>query len=364
MHFVDLKTQYQRYKSDIDRRVLEVFERASFIMGPEVTELEETLAGFVGVPHCITVASGTTSLEIALRALGIGAGDEVITVPFSWISTAEVIALVGARPVFVDIDPSDFNMDPGQIEKAITPRTKAIMPVSLFGQVADMERINEIAGRHGLPVIEDAAQSFGAARNGVRSCGLSLVGSTSFFPAKVLGCFGDGGALFTNDSNLADKMRSIRNHGCLVRHEHNLLGTNGRFDTVQAAVLLAKLPHFESELAARIRIGDRYSKSLADICETPKTLPENTHVFAQYTIRVKNRGDIEKAMKDAGVPVAIYYPKCLHCQPVFAHLGYLPGDFPESEKASTEVLSLPVHPFLSELEQSQVIQALRSALSN
>lgn len=368
MQFIDLKTQYQKYRAEIDRRMAGVIERTQFIMGPEIAELEQALAGYTGVKHCITVASGTTSLEIALRALNIGHGDEVITVPFTWISSAEVIGLVGATPVFVDIEPDTFNIAVDQIEAAITPRTKAIMPVSLFGQMPDLTRLNAIATRHHLPVIEDGAQSFGATQNGRKSCGVTLIGSTSFFPAKPFGCYGDGGALFTNDDSLAEKMRAIRTHGGLERHHHPLLGTNGRLDTLQAAVLLAKYPHFEREVQDRGQIGLRYSSllssALPDNCVVPAIAPGNTHVYAQYTVRVPRRDDVAAKLKTLGVPTAVYYPKCLHEQPVFASAGYKWGDFPESEKASRQVLSLPMHPFLSEQEQDKVVAAVQQSVEN
>ncbi len=362
MEFIDLKEQYRRYQSEIDQRIRAVLNHGHFIMGPEIGELETALASFVGVKHCITASSGTDSLEIALRALGVGLGDEVITVPFTWISTAEVVGLVGARPVFVDIEPRFFNLDVQQLESAITPRTKAIIPVSLFGQMADLQRINEIARKHGLAVIEDAAQSFGASQDGRRSCSASLIGSTSFFPAKPLGCYGDGGALFTNDDQLADKMRAIRTHGGLKRHYHPLLGMNGRFDTLQAAVLLAKLPHFQAEVEARSRIGARYSELLHDMCAVPEVMPGNTHVYAQYTLRVPDRDRVAEALKARGIPSAVYYPKCLHEQPVFAACGNRFGQFPVSETASREVLSLPMHPFFTEGMQDQVVASLRQAL--
>jgi UDP-2-acetamido-2-deoxy-ribo-hexuluronate aminotransferase len=362
MQFIDLKTQYARYREEIDRRMRAVLDHGQFIMGPEVAELEAALAAYVGSRHCLTVASGTDSLEIALRALGIGPGDEVITVPFTWISSAEVVGLVGARPVFVDIEPAGYNMDPDLLEAAITPRTKAVMPVSLFGQMPDYDRINAIAARHGLAVIEDGAQSFGATQRGRRSCGVTTVGSTSFFPAKPLGCYGDGGALFTDDNALNERMKAIRSHGGLVRHHHPLLGMNGRFDTLQAAVLLAKLPHFEWEVRERERIGARYTDALARHCGVPRVLPGNTHVYAQYTIRVRERDAFGERLKAAGIPTAVYYPKCLHEQPVFAGLGYSWGDFPESEKASREVISLPMHPFLSEADQDCVVAAVAKAL--
>jgi UDP-2-acetamido-2-deoxy-ribo-hexuluronate aminotransferase len=414
MEFIDLKTQYARYRTAIDSRMAAVLQHGHFIMGPEIAELEAALAAFVGVKHCLTVASGTTSLEIALRALNIGPGDEVITVPFTWISSAEVIGLVGAKPVFVDIEAASYNLDIARLEEAITPRTKAIMPVSLFGQMPDYARINAIAQRHHIPVIEDAAQSFGATQRFARtlpqsglplrplaggegqgegdavrrSCGVTTIGSTSFFPAKPFGCYGDGGALFTNDDALAEKMRAIRTHGGLKRHHHPYLGTNGRFDTLQAAVLLAKFPNFDWEVAERARIGARYSELLAPVLASdslsaggegrgevvpqsairnpqsaiPAVAPGNTHVYAQYTIRVPNRDTVATKLKEKGIPTAVYYPKCLHEQPVFASSGYKWGDFPEAEKASREVLSLPMHPFLTEADQDTIVTAVKSAV--
>jgi UDP-2-acetamido-2-deoxy-ribo-hexuluronate aminotransferase len=369
MHFIDLQTQYQRYQNDVNDRIHKVLNHAQFIMGPEIAELEARLAQYVGVKHCLTVASGTDSLEIALRALNIGPGDEVVTVPFTWISTAEVIGLIGAKPVFVDIEDKTYNLDIDQLEHAITPRTKAIIPVSLFGQMPDYDRINAMAVKYRLPVIEDAAQSFGASQKGRRSGGVTLIGSTSFFPAKPLGCYGDGGALFTNDDALAEKMRAIRVHGGLKRHHHPLLGMNGRFDTLQAAVLLAKLPHFDWEVSERGRIGARYSTLLSDFrlppsifCTVPLVAPGNTHVYAQYTIRVALRDQLGAKLKEKGIPTAVYYPNCLHEQPVFASCGYKWGDFPVAEKVSREVISLPMHPFLSEADQDKVVGAVQAAL--
>ena len=397
MQFIDLKTQYAKYQHEIDARMRAVLTHGQFIMGPEIAELEAALASYVGVKHCITVSSGTHSLEIALRALGVGPGDEVITVPFTWISSAEVISLVGAKPVFVDIEPATYNLNIDLLEAAITPRTKAIMPVSLFGQMPDYARINAIAAKHNIPVIEDGAQSFGATQvdslaptggegqgegassvlnpqpstfnqspSPCRSCSVTLIGSTSFFPAKPLGCFGDGGALFTNDDALGEKMRAIRTHGGLKRHHHPYVGTNGRFDTLQAAVILAKFPHFPWEVEARSRIGARYTSLLSSLlpapCSLPQVAPGNTHVYAQYTIRIPNRDTVAAKLKEKGIPTAVYYPKCLHEQPVFASCGCTWGDFPESEKASREVLSLPMHPFLTEPDQDQVVNALREAL--
>ena len=363
MEFVDLKAQYRRYQKEIDSRMQRVLQHAQFIQGPEILELEELLAKYVSAAHCITVSSGTTSLEIALRALGVGPGDEVVTVPFTWISTAEVISLVGAKPVFVDIDPVTFNLDASRLEAVLSPRVKAIMPVSLFGQMADYDRINSIARVRAIPVIEDAAQSFGALQRGRRSCGVTTIASTSFFPAKPFGCYGDGGALFTSDERLAERMRAIRTHGGLKRHHHPLVGTNGRFDTLQAAVLLAKWPHFDWELKQRASVGARYSEALRRVCSVPEIVPGNTHVYAQYTIRSPNRDQVSERLKHLQVPTAVYYPKCLHEQPVFAGLGYKPGDFPHAEQAAHDVLSLPMHPFLSEQDVEQVIAGVKSAVA-
>jgi UDP-2-acetamido-2-deoxy-ribo-hexuluronate aminotransferase len=366
--FIDLKTQYRTLEQEIKARIDAVLEHGQYIMGPEVKELESKLAEYVGVKHAITVASGTASLEIALRALDIGPGDEVITVPFTWISTAEVIGQVGARPVFVDIDPATYNMNVDLLEVAITPRTKAIMPVSLFGQMPDYDRINAIAAKYNLPVIEDGAQSFGATQHGRRSCGVTTIGSTSFFPAKPLGCYGDGGALFTNNDQLAEKMRAIRTHGGVKRHHHPFIGMNGRLDTIQAAILLAKLDHFDWEVQQRNKIGGRYSTLLNSVLApdssvlTPCISADNTSVYAQYTIRAQNRDSLAEGLRDHGISCAIYYPKCLHEQPAFAFCGYKWGDFPESEKASREVLSLPMHPYLTVKEQDRVVAFFQSAL--
>lgn len=361
MQFIDLKKQYQLHKEEIDSAIHKVLDDGCFIMGPPIQQLEKALAQYVGVKHCISVSSGTDSLTIALMALGIGPGDEVITVPFTWISSAEVIGLVGATPVFVDIELNTYNIDVTKIEAAITPKTKAIIPVNLFGQMPDYTAINAIAAKHGLAVIEDAAQSFGATQNGKMSCAMSLVGSTSFFPAKPFGCYGDGGALFTNDDTLAATMRAIRVHGGEVRHHHTHLGMNGRLDTMQAAILLAKFPHFPAEVSAREKIGARYTQLLDGCCVTPKVAPGNTHVYAQYTIRSPNRDQLSEQLKAKGIPSAVYYPKCLHEQPVFRNLGYEWSSFPKSEQASREVLSLPMHPWLTEDDQNSVVEAIKEA---
>jgi UDP-2-acetamido-2-deoxy-ribo-hexuluronate aminotransferase len=362
MQFIDLKAQYQKHKEAIDSAIHRVLDHGRYVMGPEIQEIEGALAEYVGVKHCITASSGTDTLVISLMALDCGPGDEVITVPFTWISSAEAIKLVGATPVFVDINADTYNMDIDQLEAAITPRTKAIMPVSLFGQMPDYDRINAIADKHGITVIEDGAQSFGATRDGRRSCGVTAIGSTSFFPAKPFGCYGDGGALFCNDDAIASRIRAIRNHGGEQRHHHPYVGMNGRFDTIQAAVLLAKLPYFPEEVEARQRIGGRYSELLADVCVTPHVEEGNTHVYAQYTIRVPDRDGLQAHLKAEGIPTAVYYPKCLHFQPVFADLGYGPGSFPICEKAADEVVSLPMHPFLTETDQDRIVGATKAHL--
>lgn len=361
IEFIDLKTQQERIRTELDRRMKAVLAHGQYIMGPEVKELEEKLAAYVGVRHCISASSGTDTLLIALMALGIGPGDEVITSPFTFIATGEMIALTGAAPVFVDIDPRTYNIDPAKIEAAVTPRTKAIMPVSLYGQCADFDAINAIANRHGLPVIEDGAQSFGATYKGKRSCGLSTIGSTSFFPSKPLGCYGDGGALFTNDDALAKAMREIRVHGQDRRYHHPRLGVNGRLDTLQAAVLLAKLEQFDEEVEARARIGARYSELLCDAVVTPELAPGNTSVYAQYTIQVDNRDAVQKRLAEQGIPTAVHYPIPLHLQPVFAGPGYADGSFPLAEAAAKRVMSLPMHPYLIENQMVVISEAVKGA---
>jgi len=363
MEFFDLSLQYSFLKKGINEKINTVLEHGKFIQGPEVEELEINLANYVGAKYCVGVSSGTTSLEIALRALNIGPGDEVITTPFSWISTAEVINLVGAKPVFVDISLDNFNIDPVEIKKSINKNTKAIIPVSLFGQMADLGSIMKISNEYNIPIIEDAAQSFGAKQFDRFSCNVAQISSTSFFPAKPLGCYGDGGALFTNDSKLAEKFRKIRNHGALERHHHDLVGTNGRLDTLQAAILLAKLDTFENEIEKRIEVAKVYNQELNNYCITPITLDDNKHIFSQYTIRVNDRDLLQKNLIKMGVPTAIYYPKCIHLQPAFAYLGYKLSAFPNSEQASNEVLSLPIHPYLTEGEVNRVVVSVKEVLN-
>jgi len=373
MDFIDLKTQYQRLREPMNARIQAVLDHGQYILGAEVTELEKRLAERVGTQHCITASSGTDTLLMALMALGIGAGDEVITSPFTFIATGEMIALAGAKPVFVDIDATTYNIDPTLIERAITPRTKAIMPVSLYGQCADFDAINAIARRQRLPVIEDGAQSLGALYKGKQSCGLSEIGSTSFFPSKPLGAYGDGGALFTNDEALAKVMREIRVHGQDRRYHHPRLGINGRFDTLQAAVLLTKLDIFDDEVAARARLGARYAELIEEAFHdvsnpaqrvTPPVLaPGCASVYAQYTVEVPNRSKVEEGMKARGIPTAVHYPVPLHLQPVFAGLGQGEGSFPVAEAASRRVISLPMHPYLTEEQQVRIVGALKESVT-
>lgn len=363
MEFIDLKTQQLRIREQLEGRMKQVLDHGQYIMGPEVEELETQLAALTGVKHCISVASGTDALLIAMMALGIGAGDEVITTPFTFIATGEMIALLGAIPVFVDIDPETCNLDPARIEAAITARTRAILPVSLYGQCADFAAINAIAARHGLPVIEDAAQSFGASSQGRLSCALSTIGCTSFFPSKPLGGYGDGGACFTDDDALALRMRQIRVHGQDRRYNHPLIGVNGRLDTLQAAILLAKLELFAEEVQWRGRIGRRYTEALAALVATPRLAPGNTSVFAQYTVQVAERDRFCEKLKAQGIPTAVHYPVPLHLQPAFQTLGYRPGDFPVAEAAAARVVSLPMHPYLSQADQDLIICAVKAAIA-
>ncbi|MDY0068033.1 MAG: DegT/DnrJ/EryC1/StrS family aminotransferase [Steroidobacteraceae bacterium] len=372
MDFIDLKSQYRRIQESVNARIQNVLNHGQYILGAETVELEKKLAEYVGVKHCLAASSGTDTLLIALMAYGIGPGDEVITSPFTFIATGEMIALAGAKPVYVDIDARTYNIDPALIERAITPRTKAIMPVSLYGQCADFAAINAIARKHNLPVIEDGAQSFGALYRGRRSCGLSEVGSTSFFPSKPLGAYGDGGALFTDDDALAKAFAEIRVHGQERRYYHPRLGVNGRLDTLQAAVLLAKLEIFDEEVAARARIGARYTEMIeaafagesdpARRVTTPYIAPDCTSVYAQYTVEVPDRPKVEAGMKARGVPTAVHYPAPLHMQPVFAYLGQGAGSFPVAEAAGRRVISLPMHPYLTEKQQEKVVTALKESV--
>jgi len=371
MQFIDLKTQYRLIEQDVRSRIDQVLAHGQYIMGPEIAELEEQLAQFVGVRHCVGLSSGTDALLVAMMALDIGPGDEVITTPFTFIATGEMIALLGAVPVFVDIDSATYNLAPGLIEEAITERTKAIVPVSLYGQCADMDAINDIAARRGIAVIEDGAQSFGATYKGRRSCGLSLIGCTSFFPAKPLGAYGDAGACFTNDDSLAKTMREIRNHGQDRRYHHPRLGLNGRLDTLQAAILLAKLAIFPREVALRSGLGGRYTELLREHGAkssiegdsrllTPYIQEENTSVYAQYTVQVEDRDRVAATLGELGVPTAIHYPVPLNEQPVFSGSADL-SRTPVSAGVSDRVLSLPMHPYLTDAVLEDVAQKVAGA---
>lgn len=366
IEFIDLKTQYAALKQTIDARIHRVLDHGQYIMGPEVRELEERLETYTQAKHCIAVASGTEALLISLMALGIKSGDEVITTPFTFVATAEVIVLLGAMPVFVDIEPDTYNIDASKVEDAITPRTKALMPVSLYGQPADMDRINAIAARHGLPVIEDAAQSFGATCNGMRSCNLSTIGCTSFFPSKPLGCYGDGGAIFTSDDNLANAMREIRVHGQERRYYHARIGVGGRMDTLQCAVVLAKLERFDWEVEQRHQIGATYTTMLEALCPevmVPYLESNNTSVFAQYSILVPDRDDVAKGLNERGIPTAVHYPVPINRQPAYsATCGG--GATPVADDVATRVMSLPMHPDLSYEMQSTIVSAVRAVLTH
>ena len=367
--FIDLKSQYQALKPQIQARIDVVLEHGQYIMGPEVKELEGKLASYTSSKHCITVASGTEALLMSLMALGIGPGDEVITTPFTFAATAEMIVLLGAKPVFVDVEPDTANIDASLIEAKITSRTKAIMPVSLYGQTADMDEINAIAARHGdIPVIEDGAQSFGGTYKGRKSCNLSTIGCTSFFPSKPLGCYGDGGAVFTNDDTLAQALREIRVHGQSKRYVHTRVGVGGRMDTLQCAIVLAKLERFEWEVAERLIIGQRYTDLLMSIqaqssrsIQPPTVRPERTSVYAQYTIMVDNREALQMRLTEAGIPTAVHYPIPLNEQPVYQHLC-CPSCTPVAKELAKRVMSLPMSPELSSDDQVTITSAVTKAI--
>lgn len=357
--FIDLKSQYAALKPQIQARINAVLEHGQYIMGPEVKELEEKLQSYTGARYCITVSSGTEALLISLMALGIGAGDEVITTPFTFAATAEMIVLLGAKPVFVDIEPDTCNIKVSLIEAAITPNTKAIMPVSLYGQAADMDEINAIAARHGnIPVIEDAAQSFGADYKGRKSCNLSTFGCTSFFPSKPLGCYGDGGAIFTNDETLAQACREIRVHGQSQRYIHTRVGVGGRMDTLQCAIVLAKLERFDWEIQRRLEIGAVYNK-LLDQAGWPRVhqRADRTSVYAQYTVLSDERSATAQQLQKAGIPTAVHYPVPLNQQPIYQQYCCLDCT-PTATIQATKVLSLPMSADLSEQQQMQIVNCL------
>jgi UDP-2-acetamido-2-deoxy-ribo-hexuluronate aminotransferase len=371
MEFVDLKSQYRALKPSIDARIQRVLDHGRYIMGPEVQELEQALTAYTGARHCITVASGTEALLISLMAIGLKPGDEVVTTPFTFAATAEMIVLLGGVPVFVDIEPDTCNIDAALIEAAITPRTRAIMPVSLYGQCADMDAINAIAARHGgIPVIEDAAQSFGATYRGRKSCNLSTLGCTSFFPSKPLGCYGDGGAIFTSDDGLARACREIRVHGQSGRYRHTRVGVGGRMDTLQCAIVLAKLERFEWELGQRRFLAARYSQSLDGMrgVDLPCVHPGRDSAWAQYTVAVDGRDEIQSMLAQQGIPTTVHYPVPLQRQPAYAGTSRsvpasVDGEaLAHSARLAARVLSLPMSADLAPEQQDGVESALGAAL--
>lgn len=360
MEFIDLKAQAVKIESSIQSNIQAVLNHGRFIMGPEIAQLEEKLAAYIGIKHSIGISSGTDALLVAMMALGIKPGDEVITTPFTFIATGEMIALLGATPVFVDIEPDTYNIDPNKIEQVITSKTGAIVPVSVYGQCVDMDAINTVANKHNIPVIEDGAQSLGGTYKGRQSCSMSTISCTSFFPSKPLGCYGDGGMCFTNDDQLDTLMRQIKNHGQDRRYHHPQLGINGRLDTIQAAILLAKMEIFEEETKLREKIGQRYSKLIQQQCPdviTPFISDDCTSVYAQYTIQVDDRDNVCAKLNAAGIPTAVHYPVPLHKQPVFSSSK----EIPIAEAISKRVMSLPMHPYLDEPTQDKVVEALFQA---
>ena len=375
MPFIDLKAQQRKIHSSILEKIQTVLTHGQYILGPEVRELEERLAAYVGARHAITCSSGTDALLMVLMAKGVGPGDAIFTTPFTFIATAEVVQLLGATPVFVDINPTTYNIDPEALKNALVDfvkdsptaglKPRGIIAVDLFGQPADYDRINTLARDHGLFVLEDAAQSFGATYHGHRAGALAEAAATSFFPAKPLGCYGDGGAVFTDDDDLATTLTSIRNHGQGTdRYDNVRLGINGRLDTLQAAVLLAKLEIFDAEVAGRQEIAQRYHDGLRDVVVVPEVALGFSSIWAQYSVESEARADIMDRLKEAGVPTAIYYPKPLHLQEVFRGLGYRPGDFPVSEAAAARIFSLPMHPYLEKDDQDRIIGIVREAVTH
>lgn len=356
--FANLTKQTQRYRTEIDEAMARVIDNSSFIMGDEVTRLEASLEKFTSAKYAITCSSGTDALILAMMALGIEAGDEVITTPFTFIATAETIAFLGAKPVFVDIDERTYNIDASKIESAITPQTKAIIPVSLYGQPSDMSEIEKIALKYNLKVVVDGAQSFGSTFEGRSDSALGDISCTSFFPAKPLGCFGDGGAVFTDDEALAEKMRTLRVHGQSKRYHHKYIGIGGRLDALQAAVLNVKLAHYESDLKKRQEVAKKYDALLAQKYVTPYIDERATSAYAQYSIRVENRDALQVKLKELGIPTAVHYPMPLHLQECFEYLGYGAGDFRVAEKISNEIMSLPMNPDLNEEEIKYICEYL------
>jgi len=350
IHMVDTHNQYLKIKSEIDKAVLDVIDSSQFIQGPAVKEFEKNIEAYLGCKHAIGCASGTDALQIAMMALEIKPGDEIITTPFSFIATTETIALLGAIPVYVDIDLKTYNIDPAKIEKKITERTKAIMPVHLYGQSCEMDEIMEIAGKNNLYVIEDAAQALGAEYNDRKICTIGQIGCISFYPSKNLGAFGDAGMLTTNDDNLAEKIIMITSHGSRKRYYHEVLGVNSRLDSIQAAILNIKLKYLNEYCEARITAAKKYNEKLKSFFETPYEMPDSKHIYHQYSIRVNNRNELQKYLAESGIPSMIYYPVPLHMQQAYKY-QYKYGDFPVTEKASEEIISIPMH---TELDDSQI----------
>lgn len=364
--FANLQYQYQLYKREIDEAIHAVLDKSNYIMGEEVKELEENLQTFTDAKHAIACSSGTDALLLAMMSLGIQAGDEIISTPFTFIATAETIAFLGAVPVFVDIDEQTYNIDVSKIEDKITAKTKAIMPVSLYGQAVDVDAIQSIADKHKLKVIIDGAQSFGSTYKGKTDSSLGDISTTSFFPAKPLGCFGDGGAVFTNNDALAEKMKSLRVHGQSKRYHHQYIGIGGRMDTIQCAIVNVKLKYYAKDLALRQEVAAQYTKNLEDIASStlksiicPRVLKHSTSAWAQYSIRVKDRDIVQAKLKKQGIPTAVHYPMPLHLQECFAYLGHVKGDFPIAERVSNEIMSLPMNPYLTKKEIHYICENLK-----
>lgn len=360
--FANLQLQYQTYKHEIDSNIQKILNKSNYILGEEVQILEQELQKFTGAKYAITCSSGTDALLLALMAIDIKPDDEVITTPFTWISTGEMIALLKAKPVFVDIETDTYNLNANLIEAAITKKTKAIMPVSLYGQPADIDAILSIAKKYDLKVIIDGAQSFGSTFNNKTDSTLGDISTTSFFPSKPLGCYGDGGAVFTNNEDYAKKIKLLRVHGQSKRYHHKFIGIGGRLDTIQAAILLAKLPNFKKEIKDRQKVADRYSDGLSKIIQTPIIKKGRTSAWAQYTLRVKNRDTLQSKLKNAGIPTSVFYPIPLHLQECFVYLNHKQGDMPISEEASLEVVSIPINSFLNDNQIEYIISKIRKNL--
>ena len=362
--FANLQYQHELYRDEIENAILKVARNGNFIMGDEVQILEKSLEKFTGAKYAISCSNGTDALLLAMMALGIGGEDEVITTPFTFIATAETIAFLGATPVFVDIDERTYNIDVSKIEEKITSKTKAIIPVSLYGQPADMDEINKIAQKHNLKVIIDGAQSFGSTYKGITDSALGDISTTSFFPAKPLGCYGDGGAVFTNDEELANKMKSLRLHGQSKRYHHKYIGMGGRLDTIQAAVLNVKLKYYKKDLALRQQVAKKYTKALENKSNLilPYVDEKTTSAWAQYSVRVKNRDELQEKLKFAGIPTAVHYPMPLHLQECFAYLGYKKGDFPISEIVSDEIMSLPMNSYINDSEIEYISNEMQKCI--